>query len=103
MLVFSESDSVKKFICLVCEARFEEEIPLDWDSSLASENFRTGLETPSSGSGALGIFCLKCNSDQVLPFAESAIGQDGCGAEGCSRRVDGEKSCGDCENNCCGK
>ena len=68
---------IKKFLCLNCKARFEEAIIDEFHQE---------------------ITCLNCGSYEVLPFAESAIGQDGCDNEHCNRRVGGD--CGGCEKQC---
>lgn len=68
---------IKYFLCLDCESRWEEEIVED---------------------AVQQLFCLKCGSENVFPFAKSAQGQDGgCDAE-CARRVNAScgSGCADC-------
>ncbi|MBT3349498.1 hypothetical protein HN954_01505 [bacterium] len=67
---------VKRFLCLDCESRWEEEIV-----DLANQS----------------VACLHCGSENVLPFSTSAIGQDGgCQNGSCERRVDSGE-CGSCD------
>ena len=73
--------NIKKFFCLKCEARFEEEIVDELNQE---------------------VFCLRCSSEEILPFAESAIGQEGCGSSHCPRKIENGgdiKDCGAC-NGC---
>ncbi len=75
MLPVNLAPIIKKFYCFDCESRFEEEV---YDE--------IGQE----------FFCLNCKSFNILPFAESAMGQHGCGAEECKRRINLEEGCVDC-------
>ena len=83
MLPIHSTPEVKKFLCLDCESRFEEEI---YDEIVQE------------------FACLNCKSVNILPFPESAVGQShGCGSKSCCHRVGklGEiVDCENCEDNC---
>ncbi len=87
MLPIYSTSEIKKFLCLDCESRFEEEI---YDEIVQE------------------FACLNCGGINILPFPESAIGQHGCSSKNCSRRVKNTGEiwdCTECDESCnsCGK